>query len=283
MEIEQKFHEVEALIKESGRIALDYFNSGDTSCEQKTDGSVVTKIDKAIEEKLITYIKANFPGDMIVGEEHGDHAGDSGFVWHIDPIDGTDNFLRKIPFCAISVARLGDTPADSFGIIHNPITGQTFSSFLETEGGVYENERVCQLTAEPLGGRYILSVGRGKEKWMKPVGYKIIEAFGLKYGKGTMLGCAALELAYVAANRVDAFLTYGLKTYDYAAGLFLVKAAGGAISVFREGKWQPWLGNLKELCSKSSETIFVSHPAVHQEFLATIGSPESWRLSLEDK
>ena len=280
MDTEQKFRAVENLIKEAGKIAYQYFDSGDTNCEQKNDGSVVTEVDKAIETKLVTYIKEHFPGDSIVGEEHGDHAGDSGFVWHIDPIDGTYNFLRKIPFCAISVARLGNTPEDSFGIIHNPITGQTFASFSETEGGVYENERICKLGAEPLGGGYILSVGRGREKWMKPVAYKIMEAFGLKYGRGTALGCAALELAYVAANRVDAFLTFGLKSYDYAAGLFLVKAVGGAISVFENDAWKLWDKNLKELCAEHNRTIFVSHPDVHQEMLETIGNPLAWKEKL---
>ncbi len=281
MNIEEKFHEFEDIVKEAGKIAYKYFDSSDISNEQKIDGSVVTEVDKNIETILVQYIKENFPEDSIVGEEHGDRVGKSEFVWHIDPIDGTDNFLRKIPFCAISVARLGDKVEDSFGVVYNPITKQMFSSFMETEGGVYENERVCKLTAEPLGGRYAISIGRGKEKWMKPANYALNAALGMKYGKCGSYNCAALEMSYVAANRIDAFLTFGLKSYDYAAGLFLVKAAGAAISVFEDGVWKLWTKNLKSLCSKHQRTIFVSHSDIHDEMLNFIGDPESWASKVD--
>ena len=277
MDIEKKFHEFENLIKEAGKIAYKCFDSDDTKNEQKSDGSVVTEVDKSIEALLLQYIHENFPEDSIVGEEHGERAGKSGFVWYIDPIDGTDNFLRKIPFCAISVARLGDNAEDSFGIVHNPITKQTFSSFMETEGGVYENERLCNLTAEPLGGKYVISIGRGtKEKWMKPATYALNEALGMKYGRCSSFHCTALELSYIAANRIDAYLTYGLNSYDYAGGLFLVKAAGGAISTFEDGAWTRWEDNLKELCSKHGRILFTSHPDIHSEMLDFIGNPASW-------
>lgn len=277
MNIEKKFKEFEEVVKEAGKIAYKYFDSDDTSNEQKADGSVVTEVDKNIETKLVAYIKENFPDDKIVGEEHGEQDGKSGFVWHIDPIDGTDNFMRKIPFCAISVARLGDTPEDSFGIVYNPITKQVFSSFLETAGGVYENERLCNLTSESLGGKYTIGIGRStKEPWMKPATYRLYEALGMKYRRCTSYGCCALELAYVAANRIDAYLSFGLNSYDYAAGLFLIKAAGGSISVFEEGKWNLWKKNLKEFCSDHGRIFFVSHPDIHSEILDFIGDPRLW-------
>lgn len=277
MDTEKKFHELKNLIMEAGKLAFGYFDSADTGNKQKSDGSVVTEVDINIEKILIEYIKKNFPDDAIIGEEHGEHIGQSGFVWHIDPIDGTDNFLRKIPFCAISVARLGDSAADSFGIVYNPITKQIFSSFMETEGGVYENERVLNLTAEPLGGKYVITVASsGKEKWMRPATYALRAGLGMKYGKSSSYSCTALELAYIAANRIDAYLSFGLKSYDYAAGLFLVKAAGASISVFENEKWKLWTGNLKELCSKHERILFTSHPDIHLEMLDFIGDPARW-------
>ncbi|MBP7992903.1 MAG: hypothetical protein KAZ30_04640, partial [Candidatus Magasanikbacteria bacterium] len=106
--------------------------------------------------------------------------------------------------------------------------------------------------------------------------YKIMENFGLTMGKGTSLGCTAMELAYLSANRIDAYLSFGLKSYDYAAGLFLAKAAGAIISVYEDKTWKPWAGNLKEFCSIHARTFFVSHPAVHQEMLAVIGDISKW-------
>lgn len=274
-EIEEKFYELQSEIKAASRLAREYFETDSTKNEQKDDGSVVTEVDTAIERHLREWIDDNFPNDAVVGEEEEGKDGTSGFVWHIDPIDGTDNFLRKIPFCAVSVARLGDTAEDSFGIVHNPLTGQTFASLMEN--GAYENERVTNLTAEPLGGKYVITLGNGsKESWMKPASYKIQEAIGTKFGRCRPYGSTALELAYLAAGRTDAYLTFGLNTYDYGAGLYLVKAAGGAISVFENGEWQRHTGSIKDICDVHGKTIFASHPDIHDEIRDFIGDPKQW-------
>jgi myo-inositol-1(or 4)-monophosphatase len=196
----------------------------------------------------------------------------SNFLGHL--VDGTDNFLRKIPFCAISIARLGDTPEDSFAIVHNPITNHTFSSFMH--GGAYENEHVTNLTAEPLGGRFTITIGRGRAPWMAPAGHAITAGCAAKFGRCLAYGSTALELAYVSAGRIDGFLTFGLASYDYAAGLYLVRAAGGAISVFEDNAWHIWEGSIKELCSQHRRTIFVSHPDVHESVRDFIGDPARW-------
>jgi len=274
MDIETAFSKLIEEIEAAGLIARQYFEDDNTENEQKQDGSVVTAVDQGIERLLRTFVDKHFPDDAIVGEEEDNKAGTSGFVWHIDPIDGTDNFLRKIPFCAVSVARLGDTAEDSFGIVHNPLTGQTFASLMED--GVYENKRVRQMSAEGLGGRYITAIGRGREPWMRPAMFRLLEALTNKYGGAKTYGSTALELAYVAAGRIDSFLTFGLNTYDYAAGLYLARAAGGQISVFEDGRWQTWERSLKELCDHHGKTIFVSHPAVHEEMRSFIGDPKSW-------
>jgi myo-inositol-1(or 4)-monophosphatase len=276
-EIEQKFQDLITHIETMGQHARDYFDSDDTENDVKEDGSVVTRIDNEIETMLRSYIRDNFPGDAIVGEEHDDTEGTTGFVWHIDPIDGTDNFLRKIPFCAISVARLGDTAEDSFAIIHNPITKHTFASLMEN--GVYENERIANLRKEPLGGRVTITLGVGRESWMKPAGYRIQEAISVTYGgRCKDYGSTALQLAYVAAGRLDGIITFGLGSYDWAAGLALVRAAGGTISVFEEGKWRQWDGPLKELCNAHKKTIFASHPDTHDSLRDFIGNPKDWVL-----
>lgn len=268
------FTELIAKIEDAGVVAQDYFQANDTTNEQKDDGSVVTAVDTAIEKVLVAFIREQFPNDSIVGEEGGSYEGVSNFVWHIDPIDGTDNFLRRIPFCAVSVARLGETVEDSFGIVHNPITSQTFSALMDE--GVYENNHVHNLSADLLGGRAIVSVCRGKELWMKSATYNLQKELGIRFGKGASYGCCALELAYVAANRIDGVLTFGLNSYDYAAGLFLIQAGGGNISVFRDGEWFDWDASLKNLCAAHGETIFASHAGIHAEALELIGDPRQW-------
>lgn len=162
MDTKDKFEALITEIKSAGVIAKTYFASTSNENQQKSDGSVVTKVDEDIQARLMQHIIHNFPNDSIVGEEEGeDIKGSSPYIWWIDPIDGTDNFLRRIPFFCISVARLGETAEDSFGIIYNPITDQVFASYMDD--GVYENENLHRINNDTLGGRAIISIGRGKE------------------------------------------------------------------------------------------------------------------------
>ena len=207
MTIEEKFHSLVALIETEGLKARAYFDDNENSNEQKADGSVVTQIDKDIEIALVSFVRREFPDDSIVGEEGEGYIGTSDFVWHIDPIDGTDNFLRRIPFCAVSVARLGSTTEDSFGVVHNPITRQTFAALMDN--GVYEREHIHVLNDSILGGKGMISMARGRsESWMKSASYNIRKALAMKFGGGNSFGSCALELAYVAANRLDGVLIY---------------------------------------------------------------------------
>ena len=275
MNIEEKSNLLITEVESVGEIAREYFDSEDLSNEIKDDGTAVTKVDKAIERRIREFVNEYFPDDSVVGEEEDEVEGKSGFVWHIDPIDGTDNFLRKIPFCCISIARLGETTEDSFAIIHNPITKHTFASLMEN--GTYENKRLTNLTEEMLGGKYVVCSGMArKENWMMPARHKIVAALETEFGKCTSYGSSALELAYLAAGRIDGYFTYGLSTYDYAAVLYLVKAAGGAISVFENGEWVLWEGSMKSLCDKHGKIIFASHPVVHERIRDFIGDPKKW-------
>lgn len=275
MEIQEQFSALIQTVKRAGLVAREYFDSEALENEQKSDGSVVTRVDREIEQILRGFVQKHFPEDAIIGEEGDAVEGTSGFVWHIDPIDGTDNFLRKIPFCAISVARLGEVAEDSFAVVYNPITEHSFASLME--GGVYENQRLANLTAEPLGGRYVVSTGLGKsEPWMRSIRYPLAAAIEERFGKCQSYGCSALETAYLAAGRIDAYLTCGLHTYDYAAGLYLVKAAGGQISVFEDGAWHTWTASIKSLCAEHGRTILASHPEVHERIRDFIGDPRRW-------
>lgn len=275
MDIHEKFKLLEAEIQKVSKLAKDYFDSEDFSNESKDDGSVVTAIDKEVERVLRDFVGTHFPDDAIVGEEQENIAGTSGFVWHIDPIDGTSNFLRKIPFCAVSIARLGDTMEDSFAIVHNPITDHTFASMMDN--GVLENERISMCTAEPLGGIYMMTTGIiTREEWMKTAKINIQQALAREFGKHATFGCTALQLAYVAAGRMDGYFTMGLSTYDYAAGLYLVRAAGGAISVCEDGVWRLATESIKDICDEHGKILFVSHPDIHERALSTIGDPKQW-------
>lgn len=275
MDLENKFILLKKEIETVSQVARTYFESDDFSSAQKRDGTIVTKVDEAIERSIRTFISKHFPEDGVVGEEEAGVEGTSGFIWYVDPIDGTDNFLRKIPFCAVSVARLGDTEEGTFAIVHNPITQLTFSSFKGV--GTYENEHLTNLTADPLGGRFTVSMSsRSDGSTMASAKYHLISALAERFGRCCAYGSCALELAYVSAGRIDAFLTFGLNPWDYAAGAYLVRAAGGVISVYEDGGWREWTDSIKALCATNTRTILVSHRDVHKDMVDFIGPLESW-------
>lgn len=275
MDTKDKFNAVISEIKEAGKVAQAYFTSASNQNTLKSDGSVVTQVDEDIQAKLIEHIRKNFPDDSVIGEEAGDDIkGSSDYSWWIDPIDGTDNFLRRIPFFCVSVARLGKTAEDSFGIVYNPITEQVFASYMDDD--VYENDNLHKINSDSLGGRAIISIGRGKEDWMKSADYNIRKAVGHQFGKGAAYGSCALELAYVAANRIDGILIMGLQAWDYAAGLYLVRSGGGEISYYEDSSWKIWTGSIKDLCLSNKKYLFASHSGLHTKALELIDNPEKW-------
>ncbi len=254
------------IIEKSGAVPRSYFYTDDVSSKAKPDGSLVTRIDGKVEHILTKHIKKAFPEDSIMGEEQGLHESGKDYVWYIDPIDGTDNLIRRIPFFSISVARLGKEMEDSFGIVHNPVTKQTFYSAFDE--GVYENKSVRSLRDEPLGKKMAISMGRGKKPEDKVLDYNLRKALALKFGKGSPLGSAALELSYLAAGRIDGYFSLDLKSWDIAAGLFIARAAGATVSELKEGAWLS-LDNvsMRDICARENLYLFVSRPDIHADVL----------------
>jgi myo-inositol-1(or 4)-monophosphatase len=277
--IEEKFQSLTTYLASLGDIAREYFDSDSSHNEQKGDGSVVTHVDKLIETKLRTFIEEHFPGEAVLGEEHGLSAGTGECVWVIDPIDGTDNFVRKIPFFAITIARLSTRADESFAIIYNPISRQLFSSFA---GEVMtENGRPCTMPETIVGGRHFITVtgSNSSGEWIKPARQHIQRALYLEFGKSGHYHSSLLELAYVAAGRIEGILQIEMSVWDSAAGLTMVRANGGAISVFIDGVWQRHEGSLKDLYGAdflSRPTVFSSRPDIHERTLALIGVPQGW-------
>lgn len=280
MNIEKEFEALKTLIEDCGELAREYYYNPENARTGKDDGTIVTEIDTTIETRLRAYVQEHFPDDTIVGEEGDDVVGTSGYVWYIDPIDGTENLVRKIPFFAITATRLGPGPEDSFAIVHNPISRQTFAALMED--GMYENENIATLTSETIGDRIVVDVANGSGKdgaILKKARYALITGLGMHYGKSGNYNSGLLEFAYVASGRLDGFLSLQHKPWDSAAGLYLVKAAGGAIHKFTNGKWELYEGSIRDLYGESyreQHIYFVSHPDIAAEVLEFIGNPYDW-------
>jgi len=169
------------------------------------------------------------PGYGFLMEESGADAGsDRHHRWIVDPLDGTTNFLHGIPHFSISIAleRDGEIIA---GLIYEPVRDEMFWG--EKGGGAFQNDRRLRVSArrqlgEALIGTGIPFVGRGDHgAYLATLGAVMAATSGVR-----RLGVASLDLAYVAAGRLDGFWEFGLSAWDIAAGIILIREAGGYVS-----------------------------------------------------
>lgn len=198
---------------------------------EKAPADLVTSVDEAAERAIIARIRALFPGDAIVAEESAAGRVEAGRAWIIDPIDGTVNFVHGHPFTCVSIA-FADAQGLAVGVVHAPFLGEVYHAV--RGGGAWCNDRPIHVsgTAAPrdalLATGFPFKPGKGDpDEFLRLVGRMLRTTRGVRRA-----GSAALDLAYVAAGRVDAFFELGLAPWDVAAGALLVTEAGG-----RVGAW----------------------------------------------
>ena len=202
----------------------------------KGPANFVTSADRRAEETLRAELARARPGYGFLGEESGRHEGaDKSHTWIVDPLDGTTNFLHGIPqFCiSIGLERDGELVA---GVIYEPIRDEMF--WAEKGQGAYVNDRRLRVSARRQLSESVIATGiptiRGsvdRELYVRT----LVAVMGATVGV-RRFGAAALDLAYVAAGRVDGFWEFGLQPWDLAAGILLIREAGGYISGLGEGK-----------------------------------------------
>jgi myo-inositol-1(or 4)-monophosphatase len=195
----------------------------------KGPGNFVTAADRKAEETLKAELAKARPGYSFLGEESGSHAGTDGtHTWIVDPLDGTTNFLHGIPQFAISIGleRSGTIVA---GVIYNPITDELYVA--ERGKGAFLNDRRLRVAARKLLADSVVAcglphLGRGDlDLGLRELGAVQDKVAGLR-----RFGAAALDLAFVAAGRLDGYWERNLSPWDMAAGILLVREAGGFVT-----------------------------------------------------
>lgn len=222
---------MQGLIREAGTLALSYFRHPTRlNIESKGTQDFVTAADRAVEALLVTRIGDVFPADAIIGEEggsHGDISG-SGATWIIDPIDGTANFARGLPFWCISVGLMVGSEIE-IGLIYDPVTNELFSA-RRGAGSLCDGQaiRVSEVVSPERARINLGFTFRRKPEFFLTA----IERMVANKCDWSRLGSAALGLAYVASGRLDGFWAPFVNAWDVAAGICLVKEAGGVVSDF---------------------------------------------------
>src|SRR5262245_36216443 len=222
----------ERIAREAGALARGYFERRhELAIELKGAQDVVSIADRATEDAVVAGLAAAFPGEAVLGEEHG-LQGSGDVVWIVDPIDGTANFLRGIAFWAVSLG-LWVAGEAVLGVVHDPVRGETFVA-ARGEGARCDGRPIrASACADPTRARFNVGFNH-KQSIDRHLGAirKLVEA-GAEY---TRVGSAALGLAYTESGRYEGHGEVRINSWDVCAGLVLVREAGGATDDFCAGE-----------------------------------------------
>ncbi len=217
----------------AGAITLDRF--GDLSrCEivAKEPKDFVTEVDRQCEAAIASVIRESFPCDGLLCEEGTTGDGTSGRTWIVDPLDGTLNFIHSFPVFAISIA-LRDAEGELVtAVVYQPVLGELFTA--EKGKGAFLNGKPIRVTDRQSKESFMIATGLPfreyddyMERYIAMMRDVIRDSAGIRRA-----GSAAIDLAYTAAGRFDGFWEYRLYPWDFAAGVLLVREAGGIVTGF---------------------------------------------------
>jgi myo-inositol-1(or 4)-monophosphatase len=232
--------------KGAGQLLLRRLGSlSERDIEHKGVVDLVTVADKESEDFLVDALKSAFSAHAIIAEERGVESSSSGLVWYVDPLDGTTNFVHGLPLFSVSLA-LYDRLEPLVAVVHAPALAETFSAI--RGGGAYSGE--VPISVSPVENLIDALVCTGFACVRDGVPANNLANFCrlMERTQGVRrLGSAALDLAYVAAGRFDAFWELHLSPWDLAAGALLVREACGRVTDFLGG--DDWLAGKNILAS----------------------------------
>lgn len=228
---------------------------------EKSTNDYVTSVDREAERVIIEVLRKSYPDHSFIGEEGGKQDGKSSdYQWVIDPLDGTTNFLRGVPHFAVSIALLHKGKLDQ-AVVYDPLRDELFTA--SRGAGTQLNDRRLRTSGrKDLTGALLATGFPFRQKAQLEPFMEVFKALFNPAGDVRRAGSAALDMAYVAAGRIDGFFELGLKPWDFAAGELLVKEAGGMVSDWAGGynHWQN--GNVVATCSPrlSQGMLSTMHP-----------------------
>jgi len=239
--------------RKGGDIALRHLNRvHQLKIRTKSQNEFVTKVDLMAEEAIIETIRERYPDHAFLAEESGQH-GDGEFVWIIDPLDGTTNFIHGFPVFATSIA-LRVKGRLQVGVIYDPNRQEIFTA-MRGQGAQVDGHRIRVSSRKELDGA-LIGTGfpyRSQEHLHQYMG--MLEDV-LRHSAGIRRpGAAALDLASVATGRLDGFWEFGLKEWDIAAGSLLIREAGGLISELQGNGDYFESGNIVTGCPKIHDAL----------------------------
>ncbi|HEV7623006.1 MAG TPA: inositol monophosphatase family protein [Amnibacterium sp.] len=219
---------------EAGELAARLRREGvEVQATKSSPIDIVTAADRAAEDLIRGRLAVARPGDGFLGEESGAEAGSSGITWVVDPIDGTVNYLYDLPNWSVSIAAVEGEPHPASwralaGAVAAPALGEVFTA--SVGGGAHLGDRTLQVRPPAALDRALLSTGFHYTQAIRGNQARVVAELIPRVRDLRRTGGAAIDLASVAAGRLDAFFEQGLNPWDQAAGGLLVTEAGGVIT-----------------------------------------------------
>jgi myo-inositol-1(or 4)-monophosphatase len=244
------------IARESGAL-LSTFLERKIGFELKGDYDLVTEADRASERLIVERLRSYFPSHGIVAEEGGGHEGTSEFRWYVDPLDGTTNFAHGFPVFNVTLAleQAGELIA---GVVFDPTRQEMFTA--EKGGGAYLNNRRIRVSKARTLQDSLVATGFPSRHRHLNVNIHFYHQLAMATHGVRRAGAAAIDLAYVACGRLDAFWEFGLNPWDMAAGVLLIGEAGGRTSDMRGAP-----------ASMHGPTLLADNGHVHEETLQLFG------------
>jgi myo-inositol-1(or 4)-monophosphatase len=199
--------------------------AGVASKSSATD--MVSDADRRSEALIRERIRAARPDDAILGEEEGAEEGRSGLRWVVDPLDGTTNYLFGIPQWCVSIA-CEDASGGLVGVVHDPLRGETFTAV--RGAGAFLGDRRLAVSAKADLADALVATGFSYLPEERALAARVLERVLPRVRDVRRAGSAALDLAWTAAGRFDAYYEVPVHPWDRAAGVVLVREAGGLVS-----------------------------------------------------
>ena len=217
--------------RQAGTVLLRHMSKLDSlNVFEKGRQDYASEVDSLAETEIIRELRRAYPDAAILAEESG-AMGKGKLTFVIDPLDGTSNFLRGLPHFCVSIA-LVENGEPIHGVIFDPLRNELFTTS-RGSGTVLNDKRVRVADRKDLAGAMLITGFAPRERARASAQLKCIDALLTEAEDIRRTGSAALDLAYVACGRVDAYFEAGVKPWDIAAGALMVREAGGKVCDFR--------------------------------------------------
>lgn len=230
----------------------------DLKVHSKGANDFVSEVDYQAEKSIIAVIQKAYPSHAIIAEESGQQSGDE-CEWIIDPLDGTTNYLHGIPQFSVSIA-MRENNKLQLGVVYDPFKEELFCAS-RGEGATLNHRRIRVSRQNDISGSLIgtglpYRTDQELDVYLATLSALLARTSGIRRA-----GSAALDLAYVAAGRFDAFWEFGLNIWDIAAGVLLIQEAGGLVSDMDGGQTFMHSGD-----------IVAANPQLYKSFITTLNN-----------